>query len=255
MKRKSRIIVSIVVASVFMLAAIGSASAATYESLAGMKSIKAIFDVRAGNTKSAVMQLKLIHDTYKDKSIRAVSKKPSFIVAFMGPSVKLISKDKQGISPEDQKAMDEIALTVQAMAKDGIKLEVCDFAVKAFGTGSGIDPAGDQARAERLDYPDRLSGKGLFPGACLLMRRAGNGGFSVSRPCHCEKAARPAHDVLIIGRGFARLAGVKDSVSNPDWTSSEKKRQSHRWLCLLFSPLLPLYKRGIEGDFDCGDCG
>jgi intracellular sulfur oxidation DsrE/DsrF family protein len=137
MERKTRIIVSIVVASVFMLAAVGSASAATYESLAGMKSIKAIFDVRAGNTKSAVMQLKLIHDTYKDKSIRAVSKKPSFIVAFMGPSVKLISKDKQGISPDDQKAMDEIALTVQAMARDGIKLEVCDFSVKAFG----VDPA------------------------------------------------------------------------------------------------------------------
>jgi intracellular sulfur oxidation DsrE/DsrF family protein len=137
MKRKSRIIVSIVVASVFMLAAVGFASAATYESLAGMKSIKAIFDVRAGNTKSAVMQLKLIHDTYKDKSIRAVSKRPSFIVAFMGPAVKLISKDKQGVSPEDQKAMDEIALTVQAMARDGIKLEVCDFAVKAFG----VDPA------------------------------------------------------------------------------------------------------------------
>jgi intracellular sulfur oxidation DsrE/DsrF family protein len=137
MARRVRIIVSIVVASVFMLAAVGFVSAATYESLAGMKSIKAIFDVRAGNTKSAVMQLKLIHDTYKDKSIRAVSKKPSFIVGFAGPSVKLISKDKQGISPEDQKAMDEIALTVQAMAKDGIKLEVCDFAVKAFG----VDPA------------------------------------------------------------------------------------------------------------------
>ncbi len=133
MERKTRILVSIVVASIFMLAAVGSASAATYESLAGMKSIKAIFDVRAGNTKSAVMQLKLIHDTYKDKSIRAVSKKPSFIVAFAGPSVKLISKDKQGISPEDQKAMDEIAQTLQAMARDGIKLEVCDFAVKVFG--------------------------------------------------------------------------------------------------------------------------
>lgn len=138
MARRSRIMVSIAVASVFMLAAVvGSASAATYEALAGMKSIKAIFDVRAGNAKSAAMQLKLIHDTYKDKSIMAVSKKPSFIVAFMGPSVKLISKDKQGISPEDQKAMDEIAQTVQAMAKDGIKLEVCDFAVKVFG----VDPA------------------------------------------------------------------------------------------------------------------
>ena len=137
MERKTRIIVSIVVASVFMLAAVGSASAATYESLAGMKSIKAIFDVRAANAKSAAIQLKLIHDTYKDQAIRAVSKKPSFIVTFAGPSVKLISKDKQGFSAEDQKLMDEIAQTVQAMAKDGIKLEVCDFAAKVFG----VDPA------------------------------------------------------------------------------------------------------------------
>ena len=95
MERKTRILVSIVVASIFMLAVVGSLSAATYESLAGLKSIKAIFDVRAANAKSAAIQLKLIHDTYKDKSIMAVSKKPSFIVAFMGPSVKLISMNKQ----------------------------------------------------------------------------------------------------------------------------------------------------------------
>jgi intracellular sulfur oxidation DsrE/DsrF family protein len=102
-----------------------------------MKSVKAIFDVRAANAKSASLQLKLIHDTYKDQGIRAVSKKPLFVVAFMGPSVKLLSKDKQGFSAEDQKLMDEIAQTVQAMAKDGIKLEVCDFASKVFG----VDPA------------------------------------------------------------------------------------------------------------------
>ena len=55
----------------------------------------------------------------------------------MGPSVKLISRDKQAFSAEDQKLMDEIAQTVQAMAKDGIKLEVADFAAKV----SGVDPA------------------------------------------------------------------------------------------------------------------
>jgi intracellular sulfur oxidation DsrE/DsrF family protein len=137
MARRVRIIVSIVVAAVFMLAVVGSAFAATYESLAGMKSVKAIFDVRAANAKSAAVQIKLIHDTYKDQGIRAVSKKPLFVVAFMGPSVKLLSKDKQGFSAEDQKLMDEIAQTVQAMAKDGIKLEVCDFASKVFG----VDPA------------------------------------------------------------------------------------------------------------------
>lgn len=137
MARRVRIIVSIVVTAVFMLAVVGSAFAATYESLAGLKSVKAIFDVRASNAKSAAIQLKLIHDTYKDQGIRAVSKKPSFVVAFMGPSVKLLSKDKQGFSAEDQKLMDEIAQTVQAMAKDGIKLEVCDLASKLFG----VDPA------------------------------------------------------------------------------------------------------------------
>ena len=67
------------VASVFMLAFAVSASSATYESLAGLKSVKAIFDVRAASAKSAALQLKLIHDTYKDKNIRAVSKKPSFV--------------------------------------------------------------------------------------------------------------------------------------------------------------------------------
>jgi len=137
MERKTRIIVSIVVATVFMLAVVGSVSAATYEALAGVKSIKAIFDVRDSNVKSAAVHIKLIHDTYKDKSIMAVSKKPSFIVAFMGPSVKLISMNKQGFSMEDQKSMDEIAQTIREMAKDGIKLEVCDFAVKVFG----VDPA------------------------------------------------------------------------------------------------------------------
>lgn len=137
MERKNRILVSIVVASVFMLAVVGSTSAATYESLSGLKSIKAIFDVRAANAKSAAIQLKLIHDTYKDQGIRAVSKKPSFVVAFMGPSVKLVSMNKQGFSMEDQKLMDEIAQTIREMAKDGIKLEVCDFAAKVFG----VDPA------------------------------------------------------------------------------------------------------------------
>jgi intracellular sulfur oxidation DsrE/DsrF family protein len=125
------------VASVFMLAFAVSASSATYESLAGLKSVKAIFDVRAAGAKSAALHLKLIHDTYQDKNIRAVSKKPSFVVAFMGPSVKLISTNRQAFPTEDQKSLDEIAQTIREMAKEGIRIQVCDFAVKA----NGIDPA------------------------------------------------------------------------------------------------------------------
>jgi intracellular sulfur oxidation DsrE/DsrF family protein len=108
-----------------------------YEALKGLKSIKAVFDVRIGNPKSAALNLKLIHDTCKDKNIIAVTKKPAFVVIFIGPSVKLISKKKEGFSPEEQKNLDEIATAISEMSKDGIKLEICLFAAKVFG----VDPA------------------------------------------------------------------------------------------------------------------
>jgi hypothetical protein len=67
----------------------------------------------------------------------AVTKKPAFVVIFMGPSVRLISKKKEGFSPEEQKALDEIAATISEMSKDGIKLEICLFAAKVFN----VDPS------------------------------------------------------------------------------------------------------------------
>jgi intracellular sulfur oxidation DsrE/DsrF family protein len=112
---------------------VGYASAEEYDALKGLKSVKAIFDVRVAAPQSAAIQLKLIHDTFKDKSLTAISKKPSFVVAFMGPSVKLISKSREGFSPEEQKLLDEIAGTVSAMAKSGITVEICLFAAKLFG--------------------------------------------------------------------------------------------------------------------------
>jgi len=108
-----------------------------YEALKGLKSIKAVFDVRMSNPKGAALQLKLIHDTYKDKNIMAVTKTPAFVVIFIGPSVKLISKNKEGFSLEEQKVLDEIATTISEMARDGIKLEICLFAAKVFN----VDPA------------------------------------------------------------------------------------------------------------------
>jgi intracellular sulfur oxidation DsrE/DsrF family protein len=56
---------------------------------------------------------------------------------FIGPSVKLISKNREGLSPEDQNALDEIADKISAMSKDGIKFEICLVAAKAFN----VDPS------------------------------------------------------------------------------------------------------------------
>jgi intracellular sulfur oxidation DsrE/DsrF family protein len=138
MKRESRTIMRSLFFSICLLfAVVASGFCEEYESLKGLKSIKAVFDVEIGNPASAALHLKVIHDTCKDKNIIAVSKKPATVVIFLGPSVKLISKKREGFSPEDQKQLDEIARTISEMSKDGIKLEICLVAAKLFG----VDPA------------------------------------------------------------------------------------------------------------------
>ncbi len=134
MKRK--IITSIsLLAVISMICAVSAVSGEQYGAMTGVKSAKAVFDDRVGNPKSAPSLLQLIHKTYKE--LTEMKKTPVFAVVFSGPSVKLISKNREGFSPEDQKALDEIANTVSAMSKDGIEFEICLVAAKAFN----VDPA------------------------------------------------------------------------------------------------------------------
>jgi len=130
-----RIITSLTLVVFLLLVAVSAVAAKESEALKGVKSAKAIFDVRVGNPKGAALQLKLIHQTYQE--LVTEKKKPVAVVSFMGPAVKLISKNRQGFSAEDQKSLEEIAETVSAMAKDGIRVEICLFAAKVFG----VDPA------------------------------------------------------------------------------------------------------------------
>jgi intracellular sulfur oxidation DsrE/DsrF family protein len=138
MKRESRtIIMSLFISICLSLGVVANGFCEAYEALEGLKSVNVVFDVRISNPKSAAVHLKLVHDTYKDKNILAVTEKPAFVVIFMGPSVKLISKNRQGFSPEEQKLLDEIANTISDMSKDGIKIEICLFAANLLN----VDPA------------------------------------------------------------------------------------------------------------------
>lgn len=123
------------IAACLFVASLPAASAQEYESLKGVKSAKAVFDVRIGNPQTAALHLKLMHQTHKD--LIAAKKKPAFRIVFLGPSVKLISKNREGLKPEDNAALDEIASEVSAMSKDGIHLEICLVAARIFK----VDPA------------------------------------------------------------------------------------------------------------------
>ena len=104
-----------------------------YSALKGLKSVKAVFDFELGNPHSALIHLQVIHQTFKDKNIWMGKKKPDIAVVFIGPSVKLVSKNRGDFSADDQKILNEFASTISAMAKDGIKFEICLIAVKVFG--------------------------------------------------------------------------------------------------------------------------
>jgi intracellular sulfur oxidation DsrE/DsrF family protein len=138
MKKRTK---STILALVFLMGLV-STSAVSFagqegDALKGLKSIKAIFDFRTGNMKVASVMLDAIHETYKGKDIRAVSDKPEFMVVFLGPSVKLITNVREGLSTEDVQMLEAIKERISAMAKDGIKLEICLFAARMFG----VDPA------------------------------------------------------------------------------------------------------------------
>jgi len=133
MKEKFTLFAGLCVSVCILFMTHNSASAAEYDVLKGMKSFKAVVDVRSGKAKSLAMQLGLIHQMYKDANVRNVTESPDFVLVLIGPAVKLVSTKTEGLSAEDREKVAKIAESIAAMAKDGIRFEICLFAVDAYG--------------------------------------------------------------------------------------------------------------------------
>ena len=138
MNRTTKAIVRGMIISLFIcIFATVNTYANEYEGLAGLDTIKAVFDVRAGKVKSAALQLDLVYKTFKDKNIREATADTDFVVVIAGPATKLVTTNTQGFSAEEKVELEQIAKNIEAMAADGIRIEICMFAAKYFG----VDPA------------------------------------------------------------------------------------------------------------------
>jgi intracellular sulfur oxidation DsrE/DsrF family protein len=115
------------VIAISLFSSICTVSAKENEAIEGVRSAKAIFDFRIGEPKSAAVHMDVIYQTYKD--LATMKKKPVFVVVFMGPSVKLLSQNNAEFSSE-------LAEKISAMAKDGIKFEICMVAVNLLNVDS-----------------------------------------------------------------------------------------------------------------------
>jgi uncharacterized protein len=116
-----------------LMVSMGNGSSEEYGTLKGLKSVKAVFDFELANPQTALIHLQAIQQTFKDKNMWVSGKKPELVIIFIGPSVKLVSKDRSGFKEEDQQTLDEIGKKITELAKDGVKLEICLIAVKVFG--------------------------------------------------------------------------------------------------------------------------
>lgn len=137
MKRYARKLVALglMLAVLLGMAGLSAAWAEEDEILKGVASTKVFFDFRNSDPKYAAVHAKLILLTHKD--LKAMGKKPEFVVGFMSSAVKLVSSQRPGYGMADKADLDEIAKALSQMAQAGIRLEVCSTAAEYFK----IDPA------------------------------------------------------------------------------------------------------------------
>lgn len=129
MKRSNQAaIAGAVIFALAVLVSVTQVSGEEYDALKGVKSPKTVFDFRDGNPASADLHMKVLQQTYQGLAQNGKTK-PETVVIFMGPAVKMISKNREGLSAEELKSLDNIAVTISQLSKDGVKLEVCMIAV------------------------------------------------------------------------------------------------------------------------------
>jgi len=105
--------------------------------LNGVKQVQAVFDMSQGSPAVSNAIFWAVKNVYEDATVRGLSAPPQVAIVFHGPAVRLISSDRSGFKKEDYAEIDKFQNTIRHMKKDGVKLEVCDYALKVMG----VDPA------------------------------------------------------------------------------------------------------------------
>ena len=109
----------------FLLAIVVPAQAAgtpnDREALSGLKTSRAVFDIRAPDQERLIFNLGLIKETLEGMAAQRV--KPQMVVTFRGPGVRLLTREH---------AADEIAPLITELKRMGVRFEVCAVAIRIF---------------------------------------------------------------------------------------------------------------------------
>ena len=104
------------------------------DALAGVKELKAVFDIREGDGRTLLNRLMVIDETRE--SLLAQGVQPRFVLTFRGPATRLIQTDAAKIRPEDREVAAVIATKLDEMrdSKGMEGIELCEVAIRGQGT-------------------------------------------------------------------------------------------------------------------------
>ena len=100
------------------------------DALHGIQKAKGLFDVAVGDAKSLEFYLKVIqrtHDGLVDQG-----QTPDLVIAFRGPTVRLINTETWSFTEEDQEILKRVSALISTLKKQGVRFEACSVATGLF---------------------------------------------------------------------------------------------------------------------------
>lgn len=120
--------------TVFCLAteapAANSVTADNESALEGVHTTRSVFDINTGSAAKLNLYLQVIEQTLD--TLVADEKSPVFIVAFRGPSVRLITNDHTVFSADEQSTLKQAVEKIRSLKKKGVGFEACSIATGVF---------------------------------------------------------------------------------------------------------------------------
>jgi intracellular sulfur oxidation DsrE/DsrF family protein len=96
----------------------------------GVKDVRVVWDITAGDEKVFADRMGLIRETAEGLKKRGMQ--PAFVLAIHGPAAKYVTKSLSGTKYEKDKIekLDSIQSSLGDLKKEGVKIEVCAIAMK-----------------------------------------------------------------------------------------------------------------------------
>ena len=117
---------------ILLLLGVTPAMSESYDALEGVKGLNTVFDYGNASPEGALIIFPAIREVYQSKSVTSLPNPPSVVIVFHDAAVKFLTTERNG-SKEENATRDKIAEAIRQFEKDGVKMEVCMYAVKVFG--------------------------------------------------------------------------------------------------------------------------